>query len=133
MTVKGARVENDGYIPVGFLLTPTDNTTKCRTNLDPCCNNITTMTEPVGDWYFPNGTTVSQKSEVGDALPYFARNRGESVVRLLIESDVLAAMSSPPQGGHFCCRVPNNSDIIQTFCINICMSFAKYHTVMHNC
>ena len=120
MTIMGANVENDGYIAIGLL--DSNERIECKTNLDHCCNNITTMTGPVGNWYFPNGSIVLHRSDIGDAPPYFMRNRGKKVLRLfIVENDTV--MSSPPQRGRFHCEVPNSSNITQTYYINICMLF----------
>ena len=95
----------------------------CETDLEDCCNNKSTMTGPVGNWYFPNGSIVLHKSDIGDAAPFFARNRGKSILRLFIVNNT--DMSSPPQRGRFHCEVPNSmhSNISQTYFVNICKLF----------
>ena len=123
VTIMGANVENDGYVSID-LLNPDDVTLECITNLTNCCNNRTTMTGPVGDWYFPDGSTVMSKKDIiiSDS-PYFVRNRGISKLRLFIERNITANSSttSPPERGRFRCEVPNSEGKNQTYYINICM------------
>ena len=120
MTVMGAKVDNDGYIAINLL--DSEEKILCETNLDLCCNKESTgiMTGPVGNWYFPDGSIVLPRKEIGDATPFFVRTRGPSVVRLFI---VNQNMNLPPQRGRFCCVVPNSSNTNQTYFINICKLF----------
>ena len=123
MTIMGANVENDGYVSIDLL--NLDNVTlECNTNLTNCCNKETTMTGPVGNWYFPNGSTVmSKKDIITSDSPNFVRNRGARKLRLFIERNVTADNStiSPPERGRFRCEVPNSEDHNQIYYINICM------------
>ena len=130
MTIMGANIENDGYVAIDLL--DSNEKISCKTNLDLCCNNKTIMSGhgPVGNWYFPNGSIVMHESDIGDAPPYFTRNRGKSILRLFIKGND-TAMRSPPQRGRFHCEVPNSSNITQTYYINICMLLPiKHHTIM---
>ena len=119
----GAHVENDGYVSIDLL--NLDNVTlECNTNLTKCCNKGTTMTGPVGDWYFPNGNIVMSRNDIITSdSPYFVRNRGIRKLRLLIERNVTAdnSTTSPPERGRFRCEVPNLQGINQIYYINICM------------
>ena len=122
MTILGANVENDGYVSIDLL--NLDNVKlECNTNLTDCCNNRTIMTGPVGNWHFPNGNTVMSKSDITSDAPYFARNRGESKLRLFIERNDTAnnSTSSPRERGRFRCEVPNSEGDNQTYYVNICM------------
>ena len=112
-------MDNDGYI--AFDLLDSGGKIMCNTNYSNCCNSGSdgqgsTVRPPLGNWYFPDGSTVSSRNEIGDATPSFVRNRGDKVVRLFR----VATMSSPPQRGRFHCVVPNNQSINQTYYVNIC-------------
>ena len=123
MTIMGANVENNGYITIIDLLHSTEVPIMCNTNLQKCCNRANTIRPgPAGDWYFPNGSIVSHKNKISDAAPFFARNRGKSVLRLFIVNNN-TDMSLPPQRGRFHCEVPNSNNIGQTYFINICKLF----------
>ena len=121
VTILEANVDNDGYIPLD-LIDSDSGKIMCHTNHTDCCNSEDMMRQPLGDWYFPDGSIVSGKNEnlIRDATPYFVRNRGNHVIRLFRNNDT--TMSSPPraQRGRFRCVVPNDQDINQTYYVNIC-------------
>lgn len=109
VNLMGADVDNDGYIAFDSLVS--EEKIMCMTNCAPdnCSRN----------WYFPNGSAVSNRNGSGYP-PYFARNRGEDVVRLFRVDDS-TTMASPPQRGRFYCEVSNNHDnTSQRYYVNIC-------------
>ena len=92
-----------------------DTAVLCHTNRVVCSGEA-----QLGNWFFPDGSTVlGFNASGGEAVaPFFARNRGPSVVRLYRVDNETAY---PPQRGRFCCVVPDTSGNNQTHCVNICM------------
>ena len=127
VSVVGANVTNNGYIAFDMIgdRTDQDRTVICHTKLIACCHiDVVTLTNrngtALGNWFFPNGSTVLSFSASGGeaAAPFFASNRGRSVVRLYRVNN---EMVYPSQRGRFCCVVPDTSGINRTHCVNICM------------
>ena len=110
MTIMGANVYNNGYIGIDLL--DSEEKILCATDNDYCCNSGSGIP---GKWYFPNGSSVLNKMEAGDA-PFFARNRNLNVVRLF-RIDNYGIL--PPQRGRFCCEVPDDQNTTQRYYINI--------------
>ena len=77
----------------------------CYTNLSQCCN-ISNSGFRVGEWYFPNKTTVKTK---GEDNKDFYRNRGTRVVRLNRRNNAMTPT------GIFCCVIPGSSH--GNFCV----------------
>ena len=120
---------NNGYIDIDLIgvrmndnLASIANTSViCHTNRVACCGMAHSMNgAALGNWFFPNGSTVLGFNANGgeDAAPFFARNRGHMVVNLY---RVNSETDYPSQRGHFCCVVPDLSLINQTHCVSICM------------
>ena len=56
----------------------------CVTKLFSCCKaSHANSSTPLGNWYFPNGTTVPNKSNQASGMQWdFYRTRGRMVVRM---------------------------------------------------
>ena len=105
---------NDGYIAFDDVGRDRDNeAVLCHTNKPECCGTMPVL----GNWFFPNGSTVRHYSNIGDAPPFFTRNRGQKVVRLYI---IKRSSTRTLEGGRFRCVVPNATNINITHYVNIC-------------
>ena len=127
ISVARANVANNGYIAFDMIgdRTDQDRAVICHTKLITCCHiDIVKRTNrsgtALGNWFFPNGNTVLSFNASGGeaAAPFFARNRGLSVVRLY---RVNSETDHPSQRGRFCCVIPDISLINRAHCVNICM------------
>ena len=93
---------------------PTQNDAlQCITDKSPCCRF---SPNTAGEWYFPNGTVVSEE---GASSATFYRNRGfdDGTVNLNRHIDVLSSVSIPT--GLFCCVLPDMDDDNQRLCADI--------------
>ena len=85
-------------------------TLMCVTDRVPCCDN-----EGLGNWYYPDGTTVIG----GGGSATFRTNRGQNgngepgSVRLWRKY-------TPPERGLFHCELPDAANTIHTLYVNIC-------------
>ena len=86
----------------------------CFTNKEDCCALSQVGNRTLGQWIFPNGSTVGSRSSNIDLgrSNYYYRNRFKSVVRLL-------RVGQPNERGSFRCEVPNANNINQTLYVNI--------------
>ena len=75
---------------------------QCVTDRKPCCGT------QIGEWYFPNGTTVLRQHSGAS----FYRNEGDDGAVNLnrIGSDA---------SGLFCCEIPDATDTLQRMCATI--------------
>ena len=80
----------------------------CTTDRKPCCQH------PVqyGEWYFSDGQQVKHISE---GAVEFQRDRDDNGNVYLYR----VGTDQTPDGGKFCCRVQDATDINQTLCVNI--------------
>ena len=117
LELKGAAIENHGYVNVNDIGMSADNDDSllCRTNNRDCCSGIG-QNALNGQWYYPNGTRVQAGS--GDLSALFVTNRSPGVVRLYRNNGSVI----PPERGRFYCRVPNMAGIVKTVYVNICKS-----------
>ena len=111
MIIMGANVYNDGYIGIDLL--DSEEKVLCMTNNNYCCNLKSGI---LGNWYFPNGSLVLNRTQAGGA-PFFARNRNTNVVRLFRVDN---HSTLPPQRGRFYCEVPDDQNTTQRYYVNIC-------------
>ena len=110
LSLKGVYLAHNSYVDVDDI-GEYESALICSTNKTNCCHG----SNRVGEWYFPNGSsvqswTVNHYSGLSD---YFYRDRGEKVVRL-------HRVQNPPERGHFYCQLPDSNDINQTLHVNIC-------------
>ena len=90
----------------------------CLTDLEDCCNDPRTRQ---GEWYYPNGNTVSSSSGRNE----FQRNRGANEVvndQPFYGSVRLFRQGNPPERGRFRCELPNaaNPFVSRVLYANIC-------------
>ena len=98
-------IDNDGFVNAGDIGVNND-ALLCLTNATDCCSGSNRM----GEWIFPNGTVVGSLTDNGDNVvnDFFARNRGQSVLRL-------NRYNNPSERGHFRCQLLGD-----TIYVNIC-------------
>ena len=86
----------------------------CKTDKADCCHSLQTGGEyGLGNWYFPNGTSVEYVTQSGLNSNFFGRNRGLSVIRLY-------RYGHPLLRGRFRCVVQDAGGVDQTLYANIC-------------
>lgn len=99
---------NNSAVFISDIGDTTNTRLQCVTDRLPCCDS-----EPngAGEWFFP---------EKGGVVPTqgttFRRNRGDDGTVSL--NRVNSAMSPT---GHYCCVVPDATDVMQWACVIICM------------
>ena len=91
-----------------------DGTLLCVTDLVDCCDTPRTV---YGDWYYPDGSTVSNNSIIvtpGGGRHEFLINRGPNEVingrQFYGSVRLFRRWSSPPQRGRFRCELPSAAD-----------------------
>ena len=118
-----ARVANNGYVPFQHVgETPKwPWFVKCHTDKSECCAPSNGR-QALGDWFYPNGSVVLSDTQFRERYlnsrdhPFFAKNRGEKIVRLYRpENPTLGELR-----GRFHCVIPNEEGNNQTIYINIC-------------
>ena len=83
---------------------------QCVTDKRPCCKN-----SAVGQWYFPNGTTVPIQ---GVATTFYRARGDDGTVNL--NRQVNSNIVSP--SGLFCCVVPDAVGVDEIVCANVAES-----------
>ena len=84
-----------------------DDALLCLTNLPACCGS-NNMGNVLGNWYFPNGTTVPSLGKNQD----FYRTRGQMVVRMNRRRGGVE--------GIYRCEIPNDTtNVTQTIYIGV--------------
>ena len=78
---------------------------QCVTDRKPCCGS------QIGEWYFPNGTTVPRQHSAAS----FYRNEGDDGAVNLNRISYNAVSLS----GLFCCEIPDATDTLQRMCATI--------------
>ena len=97
---------NNSVVPITEIGTTSNTGLQCITDRRPCCG---TPPDRLGQWYFPNGTTVP----IAGGSTTFYRTRGDDgTVNLNQPSGVM----SPT--GLFCCEVPNAAGVTQRVVYN---------------
>ena len=129
-----AKVANNGY--VSFQLVGSDTKSIiCHTDKTDCC--ATSGREALGNWFYPNGSVVLSHSEFqhrsgsGHDHPFFARNRGQGIVRLYRPMHP-SLHESERALGRFHCVVPDQENNNQTIYINIC-KYTMYLAIAAAC
>ena len=106
LSLRGTPIDNDSFVDVDDIGNA-DNALLCLTNATNCCSAQTGGGVALGNWWFPDGTSLPTIASLGGSTS-FSRNRGQSVVRL-------HRQNNPPERGRFMCGLP--WDIIY---VNIC-------------
>ena len=106
--LDGTRVPNHGFVGRGEFNTSTNNSLLCVTpdNI-ACCSTAETGGDPLGNWYFPNGTQVPPDSTGWN----FYMTRGPGVVRLHRHTGGVS--------GIYHCVIPNQSGVNQTLYVGL--------------
>ena len=118
MTIRDAKVTDNGYIPFDSIGEGKDSeAVLCHTDDPTCCNNNQTNSS---NWYYPNGSTIESFTSIKmkghpSSLHNFARNRGTSVVRLYRIKN-----NDPDERGHFCCEIRDAAGDYHRLHVNIC-------------
>ena len=107
--LNGTRVSNHGFVGRGELSRPTDNPPLCVTpDNTTCCSTAETGGDPLGNWYFPNGTQVPPDSTAW----LFYSTRGPGVVRLH------RSHTGGVSGIHHC-EIPDQSGVNHTLYVGL--------------
>ena len=125
LSLRGTPIDEDGFVDVddiGRSDNP-DNRLLCLTNETNCCGND----QPggaQGNWFFPNGTTISTLSNNIGSVHFFSRNRGQGVIRL-------HRYNNPSERGRFRCGVLGDTTYVNICeCMHACSNIkmvADYH------
>ena len=107
--LRGVRLSNNSEVFITDIGEGDTASVLCFTDKTDCCRTFDGYRGPVGEWYFPNESTVGILGYGGS----FYRNRGQSVVRLHRRHNVMMPT------GPFCCEVPDANDITQRICIAV--------------
>ena len=127
MSFRGVSIPSDSYVDIGDFDDIRASGTEicdayallCHTDKSTCCYVVQTLHGDshrlLGDWYFPNGTSVDSIIQTLNRglHDYFARNRGLSVIRLFVSG-------TPMERGRFRCEIPDANGVTQTLYANIC-------------
>ncbi len=115
---------NNTAIIISRIMTTNDTSLTCHTDSTTCCRGVDK--EPssnigTGEWLFPNGTYIVQNNVTGSGFYY---TRFHQVLRLYRQSNVQTPL------GTYCCRIPDTSKVMRTFCANFISEFIKL--ISHN-
>ena len=83
------------------------------TNLSCCSSTFTSSNKGIGEWYFPNDTTVPIKSQSHTAY----RNRGNGTLRLNVKRTKERVPSDLE--GIFTCEIPDGQGVMRNLTIAI--------------
>ena len=108
--LKGEAYSNNSVISLSDL-GENEQSLMCKTYLVTCCD---TLPNQFGEFYYPNGDTVSEP--VKKAAQYFHRDRGVQEVRLNRREGITSPF------GKFCCAIPDESRTIQNLFIHLLLS-----------
>ena len=78
----------------------------CVTSKRPCCTNS------FGEWFYPNGTTVSTR---GSGNSFFIDRGNDGTVGLHRRGT--ASLSATM--GQYCCEIPNANDVTYWLCVDL--------------
>ena len=101
--LNGVNYTNNSEVNITNIGSTDEESLLCITDNTGCCGRI------IGEWYFPNRSTVRTEGEGGS----FYKNRGPHVVRLHRRHNVMMPT------GLFCCEVPDAEKVTQRVCITV--------------
>ena len=102
------KVANHGFVVRGDIDKSADNPLLCVTPDNvTCCSTAETRGDPLGNWYFPNGTEVPPDSTGWN----FSTTRGPGVVRL--------HRHTGGESGIHHCVIPDQSGVNQTLYVGL--------------
>ena len=106
--LDGTRVPNHGFVARAELSRLTDNPLLCVTPVNiTCCSTEETRGDPLGNWYFPNGTEIPPNSTGW----LFYTTRGPGVVRLHRHTGGVS--------GIYYCVIPDLSGVNHTLYVGL--------------
>ena len=88
-----------------------DDALLCITNYTACCRSTDTGGPALGDWYFPNETTVPSETATSGEDWDFYRSRGQMMVRMNRRRGGVE--------GIYCCVIPAAMNVTQTKYIGV--------------
>ena len=107
MSLNGQPIANNSNVLLRSIGEGDAGALLCRTDNTFCCS---LPYHRFGEWFYPGGRMVPI---LGVGEPYY-RNRGTSLIRLNRRpSEGLSEMYT----GIYCCRIPDQNHVIQTFCV----------------
>ena len=116
LSLNGSPIANDSYVDVDDIGGDNEGALLCQTDKTGCCTN-----PQVGEWYFPDMTSVKSYSlSRVHGENFFYRNRNDRVVRLIRHG-------APSERGLFYCQLPNANNIVQTIYVNIGKLMSSTH------
>ena len=123
VSINETVITNDGYVD-SYDLIQNRLPLICHTNNMDCCRD-----DQLGDWLYPNGTTLKSFTvNTNKRIPeFFSRRRSQSRVIMIASGTYeLRTFLGPPERGRFHCEVPDANDVNQTVYVNICELIAAY-------
>lgn len=105
---NGVVLINGSYILISDIGVSCANHLVCTSDKIPCCQDVPRF----GQWYFPDGRSVSFITE---APTTFHRNRDNdgNVNMFRVHRDVMSPI------GRFCCEIEDATSTNQTLCVNV--------------
>ena len=125
LQINKKRVANHGFVARGDIDIHTNNSLLCVTpNNTNCCSSAETEGDPLGNWYFPNGTEVPTNDT---GWPFYI-TRGPGVVRLHRHTGGVS--------GIYRCVIPDQSGVNQTLYVGLYavsdIKSGKQNNLMHD-
>ncbi len=104
---------NNTAIIISSIMTTDDTSLTCHTGSTTCCRGVDNPVRSTGfgQWLFPNRTEIARPNSIIGSGFYWSRDY--QVVRLYRQGDIQTPL------GTYCCRIPDNSGVMRTFCTNI--------------
>ena len=107
-SLNGTTYQNNSIVTLENIGNNSDTALLCMTNFTPCCRPSYNESA-VGNWFFPNGTTVPSRSV--NVSTTFYRTRGRMVV--------LLHHGGGGVDGIYRCEIPVSTNIYQTIYIGV--------------
>ena len=103
LSLSSTTIINNTEILITDIGEEAENSLSCHTDLVDCCRNQdTTGPEPLGEWYYPDGSVVQNNGGSEAANESFHRGRNLQRVNLLRREELNPL--SPT--GSYCCEIP---------------------------
>ena len=108
LRLKGKEHRNNSIISIKEIETADHNgALQCITDSNDCCKS-----DQVGEWIFPDGSTVPIRGSGNKNVIFRNRNDEGSVNLNRCDDEVVTPV------GKYCCNVSDASDLFQTICAN---------------
>ena len=105
-SLNGTTYQNNSNVVLEDIGSNNTDSLLCKTNLTACCRSRDSTTS-LGNWVFPNGTTVGNANNGWD----FYRRRGKSVVHMYRRRG--------GEEGIYHCKIPDSTNVIQNIYIGV--------------